>query len=228
MVSPLRPFDRNLLRLVLVTDGRGEIGRLESIVTAAVAGGVRCVQLREPQWPARLLFTACERLAPTLANAGGILLVNDRLDVAMSGCCHGAQLGHRSLPPEVARGIAGPNVVLGFSAHDASELDLAVAAGCDFALLSPVWPTTSKPGTPHLGPVRAGQMTSRARLPVVWLGGVDTRRLEFLRELPVLSRPCGVAVRSAIMDALDPAAAAAALVVALGQPVGQGTSDGAG
>jgi thiamine-phosphate pyrophosphorylase len=215
MSSPARRLDPSLLRLVLITDGRGDPVRVEQTVGAAVAAGVRCVQLREPQWSARALLTACDRLAPVLAKVGGLLLVNDRVDVAASGAAHGVQIGHRSLPPEIARRVLGPNVVIGYSAHDGSELDLAVASGCDFALLSPVWATTSKPGAPHLGPLRAGQMTVRARLPIVWLGGVDTAHLVQLAELPPQARPVGVAVRGAIMHAIDPGAAAAALLAAL-------------
>lgn len=215
MEAPARRLDPALLRLVLITDGRGDPVRVERIVAAAVQAGVRCVQLREPQWPARAMLRACERLLPIVSGAGGLLLVNDRLDVVAAGSAHGAQIGHRSLPPEVARRVLGPGFVIGFSTHDASELDLAVAGGCDFALLSPVWPTSSKPGAPHLGTHRAGAYTSKARLPVVWLGGIDAARARTLAELPPLARPAGIAVRSAIMSALDPADATRGLLQAV-------------
>ena len=39
------------------------------------------------------------------ASAWRVLLVNDRLDVALAGAAHGAQVGHRSLPPEIARRV---------------------------------------------------------------------------------------------------------------------------
>lgn len=215
MPATARRLDPALLRLVLITDGRGDAGRLEHVVAQAVAAGCRCVQLREPQWPARTLLRTCERLLPVLQAVGGLLLVNDRLDVALAGAAHGAQVGHRSLPPEIARRVLGPDFVLGYSAHDQGELDLAVAAGCDFALLSPVWPTTSKPDVPHLGVPRAAALTSRARLPVAWLGGVDGQRAGSLAEVPTGGRPVGLAVRSAIMAALDPGEATRCLLQAM-------------
>src|SRR5688572_16823396 len=85
MPSPGRRLDPSLLRLVLITDGRGDPVRVERIVTAVVEAGVRCVQLREPQWSARALLRACERLQPVLAAHGALLLVNDRADVAATG-----------------------------------------------------------------------------------------------------------------------------------------------
>lgn len=214
-----QPFDRQCLRLVLVTDGRGDQVRLEAVVAAAVRGGVRCVQLREPHWSVRQQLHAAERLLPLLVPVGGLLLANDRVDLAAAGATHGVQIGHRSLPPELARGVLGPQRLLGYSAHDQGELDLAAAAGCDFALLSPVWATESKPGMPHLGEARAAVLTAHARLPVLWLGGITPMHAARIAALPAPHRPIGIAVRSAVMAAQDPQFAAAALLAALGSGV---------
>ena len=208
-------LDTELLRLVVITDGRGDPLRVEDIVRAALAGGARCVQLREPRWTARMTWQACERLRPLIDSARALLLVNDRVDVAAAGVAHGAQIGHKSLPPAVARRILGPHPVLGFSAHDQDELDAAADGGCDFALLSPVWPTESKPGLPHLGEARAAALTARARVPVVWLGGVDVEHAQRVSALAEDRRPIGVAVRGAVMHADDPARATAALLDAM-------------
>ncbi|MBM4061065.1 MAG: thiamine phosphate synthase [Planctomycetes bacterium] len=205
-------FDPDLLRLVLVTDGRGDLLRLESVVAAAIPGGVRCVQLRELHWSARMVLQAAERLRPLLDAAGGLLLVNDRVDVALADAAHGAQIGHRSLPPDLARRVLGPGRLLGYSAHDQGELDLAAASACDLALLSPIWPTTSKPGMPHLGEAHAASLTAGARLPVVWLGGITAANAARIADLPPTCRPIGIAVRSAVMAAEDPRYAAAALL----------------
>lgn len=183
------------------------------------------MQLREPHWSARMQLAAAERLVPLLQAVGGLLLVNDRVDVAAAGPAHGAQVGHRSLPPDVARRVLGPAAVLGYSAHDQAQLDLAAAADCDFALLSPVWATSSKPGMPHLGEARAAGLTSTARLPVIWLGGVTAAGAARIGDLPAHQRPVGIAVRSAIMEAPDPRYAARALLRAfLGSNTETGSS----
>jgi len=210
--SQLRSSLLPKLRLVLVTDGRGDLLRLEGIVRAAVEGGVRCVQLREPHWSARALLQGAERLRPLLTAVDGLLLVNDRVDVAAAGAAHGVQVGHRALPPELARRVLGDTLVLGYSAHDQGELDLAAASGCDFALLSPVWPVTSKPGMAHLGLPQAMALSAAARLPVVWLGGITATNAARIADLPPGARPVGIAVRSAIMAAEDPRYATAALL----------------
>lgn len=208
-------LDPSVLRLVLITDGRADFGRVERIVRAAVEGGVRCVQLREPRWTARVLLQACERLRPVLDDVEGVLLVNDRIDVAATGVAHGVQIGHRSVPAELARDVLGEAGVLSYSAHELAELELAAAARCDCALLAPVWPTASKPTVPHLGEAHAAACTARARLPVVWLGGITPTEAARAADYEPPSRPAGVAVRSAICEAADPRYAAAALLRAV-------------
>ncbi|MBL8730451.1 MAG: thiamine phosphate synthase [Planctomycetes bacterium] len=212
-VAPRR-LDPSLLRLVVITDGRGDLVRLEQVVAAALDGGARCVQVREPHWSARMLMRACERLLPLVERVRGVLLVNDRLDVAAARMAHGTQIGHKSLPPEVARDVVGIRSLLGYSAHDQQELD-AAAVSCDFVLLSPVWATTSKPGLPHLGVARAAQMTALAKVPVVWLGGIGVEQAAQVADLRGIRRPVGIAVRSAVLAAEDPAQAARSLLAAL-------------
>lgn len=207
-----RPLPLASLRLLLISDGQGDLARLAAVLAAAVAGGLRCLQLREPQWSARQLLQAAERLLPLLLPVDGLLLVNDRIDLAAAGCVHGVQLGHRSLPVALARRALGSAPLLGYSAHDADELAAAAAAGCDFALLSPVFPTTSKPGLPHLGLPHAQHYTAAAGLPVVWLGGIGPNEAARIGDLPAGSRPAGIAVRSAVMSATDPQYAVAALL----------------
>ncbi|MCR9247026.1 MAG: thiamine phosphate synthase [bacterium] len=214
-------LDPAILRLVLITDGRSDLDRLERIVGAVTTAGVRCVQVREPRWTARTLVAACERLRPLLDAVNGALLVNDRVDVAAAGVAHGVQLGHRSLPVDLARRVLGDEPVLAFSAHDAGELELAAVARCDFATLSPVWPTSSKPGAANLGESLAAALTADARLPVVWLGGIAASEAARVADYRSGTGPAGVAVRSALMAAEEPRYAATALLRSLRGDRGQ-------
>ena len=64
------------------------------------------------------------------------------------------------------------------TAHDAEELDAAVAAGVDGIFLSPVFPTASHPGAATLGPHGFHVLAQRvpARIPVIALGGMTRAR----------------------------------------------------
>jgi thiamine-phosphate pyrophosphorylase len=195
------------LRVMLVTDGRGDTHRIEVIVRAAVDGGVRCVQLREPRLAARELALLCTYLHPILTHMGGLLLVNDRADVAAAGVAHGVHLGRLSLLPAAARSFLPPPMVVGVAAHNGAEIEAAVKGGADYVTLSPVLRTPSHPTATPLGPAAVAALAATTPIPVVWLGGITRKHLPEV--LPY--RPAGIAVMRELMDAEDPRAVAAAL-----------------
>jgi thiamine-phosphate pyrophosphorylase len=187
------------LRVVLVTDGAGDVARVKAIVRASAAGGVRAVQVREPGLGARQLAGLCEALRADLAPIGGLVLVNDRADVAAAGHADGVHLGHRSLEPARVRRFLPPPALVGFSAHSPAEIEVAAAAGVDYVSLSPVFATPSKPAAVPIGVERATAWTRAAPVPVVWLGGIDRDALDALPR----SVPAGVAVMRALCAAPD-------------------------
>ena len=197
------------LLVLLVTDGRGDVDRLRALVRDAVAGGVRAVQLREPNLSARHLAELADELRPVLDAVNGYLLLNDRVDVAAAGHAHGAQVGYRSLSPRNARSVLGTGRLLGCSVHNEIQLAEAATAGADFAVLAPVFATASKPGVPPLGVELAGRWTAAAELPVLWLGGVTPDHVASIVALPRQHQPCGVAVLGGICSAAHPRTAAA-------------------
>lgn len=203
---------RAALRLLLVSDGRGEVPRLLALVAAAVQGGVRAVQLREPGLDDRTLAVVCDQVRPWLQPVGGILLVNGRPEVARHHA-DGLQATWRNRPWGALRAQLGAGQLLGASVHSAAELAEADSAGADFAVLAPVLATGSKPGQSPLGLDRARELTRHSPLPLVWLGGLDGATLPVaLASTDAGERPLGFAVLGAIGTAADPAAAARALL----------------
>lgn len=211
----MQPHEVSALRLLFITEGLGKPEWIIRTVERAIAAGLRAVQVRERDLTAAQLRDLGQRLRPALDEVGGLLFLNDRLDVALAGHAHGVQLGHHSLPMVEARRLTGRKLVLGASAHDAAQLEEAAAGGADFALLSPVHATGSKPGAPPLGVARAADLTRSARLPVVWLGGFDHRHVSGIGEADADSRPIGVAVRGAISKARDAGAETTRILAAL-------------
>lgn len=215
------------LRVLAVSDGLGDLERLARRLPALLAAGLRSVLLREPWWSADEFETACRRLLPSCERVGASLLVGATAaattgvplrslqGLVTHGLAHGLQLGRRSGDVSQLRECLGPAAWLGYSAHDPDELALASRLGCDFALLSPVWATASKPGQAPLGVPRAAAWTAAATLPVLWLGGVAPATCQELAEAPAAGRPVGLAaMRSCWAD--DGPAAVAALLRILG------------
>jgi thiamine-phosphate pyrophosphorylase len=169
--------------------------------TASNKRGRLCVQLRAKHLTVREQHALATQ-AVTLCRARGVpLLINDRVDIALSVGADGVHLPEAGLPIAVARKLLGNRAWIGVSCHDAQGLARAAAEGADFATLSPVFASPGK-GTP-LGMPAFCALVSAAQLPVYALGGLTPECAQQLRT----SGCRGLAAISAISRAADPAAA---------------------
>jgi thiamine-phosphate diphosphorylase len=166
------------------------------------------------------LYRLAESLAGAAAAVGALVVVNDRVDVALAAGC-GAQLGRRSIPVPAARTLLGPGAVVGYSAHEAGEAASMAGTGVDFVVLGTIWSSASHPGEPAAGTsliaaaveaLAATAATGAAAVPIVAIGGVTPARV---REA-MAAGAHGVAVLSGVWGAGDPVAATAGYLHAMG------------
>ncbi len=61
------------------------------------------------------------------------------------------------------------------TAHNARSLATAARIGADAAVVAPAFPTVSHPGAPVLGAVRFARLVRDAKVPIIALGGIDSR-----------------------------------------------------
>jgi len=73
-----------------------------------------------------------------------------------------------------------PGGLMTLAVHDPRGLYAAQQFGADVVLISPIFPTASHPGARTLGPVRFAALSTRARRPVIALGGMDGARFRRL------------------------------------------------
>ena len=196
--------------LYVITDRTQTAGRsLEEVTRAALAGGARVFQLREKDLEARELTALAERLLGVIRPAGGLLLVNDRIDVALAVGADGAHLTQGSLPPAVARRLVGGGQLLGVSCHSLAEAQEAQEGEVDFVLLGPIFFTPSKaPYGAPLGLEVLKQVRSHIHLPILGIGGINPTN----RQAVLTAGADGVAVISAVMAAPDISEAVRALL----------------
>lgn len=196
--------------LLLVTDRHACGGRdLGDVVAAACDAGLPAVQLREKDLGGRALWALAERLRAITARTGALLLVNERIDVAVAAGADGVHLGGGALAVADARALLPPGALVGVSTHAADEV---AATDADYAVFGPVWDTPSKRafGAPQ-GVARLGAAVAAARVPVLAIGGADAATAAAARD----AGAHGIAVIRAILGAADPAAATRALCAAV-------------
>lgn len=138
---------------------------------ACARGGAAVVQLR--------LKGASDRDALSLAKAiiarvhPTLVVVNDRVDIALCAQAHGVHLGDEDLPIELARTVLGPEALIGATVRNSGDIARARALGANYVGLGPVFETTTK-RVPHppLGLPTLAAVVKEAVLPVVAIGGI--------------------------------------------------------
>ena len=194
---------------------------MAAAVDAAVRAGVDWIQLRERELEgaallhlARELCTVARRAA--LARSGCVkVLVNRRIDVALTIGADGAHLGFDAIAPQDATALmregSAPLPLIGVSAHSAEEVAAAQRDGASYAHLAPIWAPLSKPATRAAIGAAALEAAARHGLPLLAQGGVGPERCAEV----LAAGAAGVAVTGNILLAEDPGRAAAALRAAL-------------
>jgi thiamine-phosphate pyrophosphorylase len=192
------------LRLIVVTDPDAGSGRETlDVVRAALRAGAPAIQLRWKEASAREMVALAAAIRETVVRTGALLLVNDRVDVALAAGANGAHLGDDDLPVEAARRIAPPGFLLGVSAGTPERARRGVADGADYVGTGPVYATGSKrdAGEP-VGAEQIRRVAAAVPVPVVGIGGIGPGGAGDV----VRAGAAGVAVISAVMRAADPEA----------------------
>ena len=201
-------------RLYLVTDRQQTAGRpLIEVIATAVRGGLQraervpareaslAVQLREKDLSARELHHLGARLQEVLSPYQIPLLINDRIDVALALDAAGVHLAGHSLPTRTARGVLGPDKLLGVSTHSLDAARQAAEDGADFVVFGPVFATPSKLAYgPPRGLSQLAEVVRDVPIPVLGIGGITSANLPQVRQ----TRAHGVAMIRAVLAAPDP------------------------
>ncbi|MGH7948639.1 MAG: thiamine phosphate synthase [Candidatus Binataceae bacterium] len=215
---------RPRFRLYLITDRtlcglRGLVDACDEVLSAAsraFARGSVALQLREKDMTARELYATALRLRDVCTRTGTMLLVNDRIDVALACGADGVHLPADSFAVADARALIGATRLIGVSTHNAGELAKAAHAGADFAVFGPVYDPISKNAyRPPRGADEMRAAIAAVSMRVFALGGITAERVtEVMRATG--ARAAGVAVIGAVFGATSPAEAVCEVLSALG------------
>jgi thiamine-phosphate pyrophosphorylase len=140
-------------------------------------GGATFIQIREKSGSSVEFYQSVrESLA---AHPDISIIVNDRVDIALTTRAHGVHLGQDDLPPIEARRLMGNEAIIGYSTHTIAQARDAVHLPIDYVAFGPVFETSTK--TDH-DPIVGLEMLKRVRdvvenLPLVAIGGIDLTKL---------------------------------------------------
>jgi len=152
------------------------------VCRAFLAGGARFVQLRAKSMASGALLDLAGAMSEDVRAAGGILIVNDRADLAVLAGASGVHVGQEDLPGEDARRLVGAERIVGVSTHTREQIQAAVKAPISYLAVGPMFDTATKDtgytavGMPLLRDAVAIAREGKLDTPVVAIGGITLER----------------------------------------------------
>ncbi len=186
--------------LYVITDSRLGGGHLAG-ARSALQGGARIIQLRDKEATTRQLVEYAQALRALTREYHALLILNDRLDIALAVEADGVHLGQDDLPVPLARRLAGEEFIIGVTAETVDEAVRAEAEGADYLGVGPMFTTNTKPdaGTP-IGPERLREIKQAVHIPVFGIGGITLSNAPAV----ISAGADGICVISAVLSAEDP------------------------
>lgn len=175
-----RPHPVPLGKLYPITPS-GDRERTLQLTREYLSGGASLIQIREKGMADQLLHQLLLEVRRLCRRFEALLIVNDRVDLALASQADGVHLGQDDLPAEAARRLLGPQALIGLSTHNRAQFEEAQSRPIDYLAIGPIFSSTTKTGAnPEIGLQAFREMAAESGLPVVAIGGIDLQRAPLL------------------------------------------------
>lgn len=150
---------------------------LVALARGAAAAGVSLIQIREHDLEAAQLADLAVKIVNVTRGSSTRVVVNDRLDVALTSGADGVHLRGDSISPRAARALAPAGFLIGRSVHHIEEARRD-AASLDYLIAGTMFPTSSKPAATRCLSARdLREIVMAVSLPVLAIGGITLERI---------------------------------------------------
>ena len=151
-----------------------------SIVEAIAAGGAKLVQIREKNLSDLAVFELVKKCKAITERHQMLLIVDDRVDIAIAAGADGVHLGQDDFPLQEAKKLA-PEMLFGVSTHNAGEIRTALAGNCGYLNIGPMFPTQTKSvACGALGLEKIEELKKLVTSPFSIMGGIKEHHLSML------------------------------------------------
>ncbi|MFT5325437.1 MAG: thiamine-phosphate pyrophosphorylase [Planctomycetaceae bacterium] len=208
-IDSRKRFDNRNVYLLLSSDQCN--GDVEDVLTEAIAGGIRIVQIREKSMPDRELLDYARRVRGITRQSGTLLIMNDRSDLAVLCEADGVHVGQEELSVRDVRRIVGPKCLIGVSTHSIEQARDAVLDGASCIGVGPVFESGTKSFDEFAGLDLVREVAAEIQLPWFPIGGIDHENVDQV----LAAGASRIAISGAVCRADNPRHAAEQLVARL-------------
>lgn len=167
------PHKRLLPPLYPVTPETMSGNRLAHWTATLLSMGCRFLQFRRKSGGDDEKLEDLRLMVEMVHRAQGLVIVDDRLDLALLAGADGVHLGQEDIPVPDARRMLGPDKIIGFSTHNLDQFEAAIEFPADYLSLGPVFATRTKGRPDPVVPMDIQKtILKRSTQPVVAIGGV--------------------------------------------------------
>lgn len=164
----------------------------ETMVEAALKGGADIIQYRDTtdRTDSEKLHII-SKLRNLTQKYKKILIVNNRIDLAIIGNADGVHLGQDDISIFEARKICTScvsdikNFIIGISTHSMEQAIQAEKDGANYVGIGPLFSTPTKPTYKPIGPEVAREVQKNLRIPAFAIGNINFENIEDLVKMEI-------------------------------------------
>ncbi len=171
----------------------------EFVLEECLKAGVRLVQFREKEGEDKEKYKKAKQFRKITNDYDALLIIDDRIDIALMVDADGIHLGQGDLPIPEARRIA-PDLIIGASTHNLEQALQAQEESASYVNIGPLFPTQTKTtSVSPLGVETLEKIIPHLKIPFTCMGGIKLNNIEEVLK-------CGarhIAVVTAVTEADD-------------------------
>lgn len=184
---------------VVITEKMCKGHSSEFVLEECLKAGVRLVQFREKDGDDRNKYERAMQFRKITNDYATLLIIDDRVDLALMVNADGVHLGQGDLPIPETRKLA-PNLIIGASTHNLGQALKAQDEGASYVNIGPLFPTrTKETSVSPLGVEALEKIVPHLKIPFTCMGGIKLENID-----AVLKRGARhIAVVTAVTEAED-------------------------
>jgi len=181
----------------------------EALARSLIDAGAKVLQVRVKPGDTRDIVRVAKMARRVCDETGVLLVVNDRVDIALAVRADAVHLGQTDLALPDARAIAGDRLAIGLSTHNLHQVESAVAQRPDYIAYGPIFETATKQNPDPVQGIDALRVAVDAAgtIPVVAIGGITPANARSV----YATGAAAICAIGAVNNAADVGAAARAL-----------------
>ena len=177
-----------------------DVENLFEKINNILEGGVKIIQLRFKQGKDSDNLKFAIKVRELCNKFDAILLINDRVDIALACKADGVHLGQDDMDIKSARNILGFSKIIGISANNALDIEKAIQDGCDYLGIGPVFATSTKKDKVPLGIDTLKSLSKDISIPWFAIGGIKQENISLLKENNIRK----VAIITDLINSINP------------------------